>query len=184
MFRRIPSGLRIGEACKLSWTDPPVRLDGSGAKYPRILWGAGGQKNRKDEVTVVTPEFWRVVSGTHEDDRSGLVFPITIDGHRIQRDRIGRLVSDVGESAGITTPAGTATSHDLRRTFGTRMAESLKPVNLRSVMRHKDLKTTLTYYVDQTADDVGDDLWSCAQKSTLDRETESIADKLPLRIHG
>lgn len=44
-----------------------------------------------------------------------------------------------------------ATLYDLRHTFATRMAERGMPhATLRMLMGHKDIKTTLTYYVDVT----------------------------------
>lgn len=42
------------------------------------------------------------------------------------------------------------TLHDFRRTFGTEMAKTVKPFELKRLMRHKDLKTTLSYYVNES----------------------------------
>ena len=52
-----------------------------------------------------------------------------------------------------------ATAHDLRRSFATRWSRRIKPITLRSIMRHADIKTTMAYYVDQDADEIAEELW-------------------------
>ena len=39
------------------------------------------------------------------------------------------------------------------------------PVALKRVMRHKDIQTTLRYYVDQDVDDVANELWAAFERS-------------------
>ncbi|MCY2987731.1 MAG: site-specific integrase [Planctomycetota bacterium] len=77
-------------------------------------------------------------------------------------DAVSHLVSDIGEKAGVVIDkaAGTfATAHDLRRAFGTRWASKVKPPVLQRLMRHKDIATTMKYYVALDADDIADELW-------------------------
>ncbi len=38
--------------------------------------------------------------------------------------------------------------HDFRRTFGMEMARIVKPLKLKALMRHNDIRTTMKYYVD------------------------------------
>jgi len=45
--------------------------------------------------------------------------------------------------------------HDIRRTFGTRMAKKLSPYELQKVMRHKSIKTTMKYYIYVELNDIG-----------------------------
>jgi len=52
-----------------------------------------------------------------------------------------------------------ASAHDLRRTFGTRWARRVMPATLQLLMRHQSIETTMKYYVDLDADELGDDLW-------------------------
>ena len=49
-----------------------------------------------------------------------------------------------------------ATAHDLRRSFGSRWAKRVMPAVLKDLMRHSSINTTMTYYVNQSAEDVGD----------------------------
>lgn len=52
-----------------------------------------------------------------------------------------------------------ASAQDFRRSFGTRWAKQLMPAVLRVLMRHESIETTLAYYVDLDADEIGDELW-------------------------
>ena len=77
-------------------------------------------------------------------------------------DQAGRKVSAIGKKANIVVDEATgkpATAHDYRRAFGTRWSKRVMPAVLRRLMRHKDISTTLKYYVDQDAEDIAADLW-------------------------
>jgi integrase len=50
------------------------------------------------------------------------------------------------------------TIHDLRRTFGSKYAKRLMPLELMKLMRHKDVETTLRYYVNMEMNDIVDKL--------------------------
>lgn len=149
------SGLRLGEALKLSWDSPPVRLD-FGGKYPSIVWSAAGHKARRNQVTPITPDFAEFLK--RFPNQKGSVFGINYRTHWA-----GRLISRAGDRARVHTGAGTATAHDLRRTFATEWAQKVKPVTLKSMMRHSDIKTTLAYYVDLQTEDVGAEIWKSFQ---------------------
>ena len=76
--------------------------------------------------------------------------------------RVCRIVSAIGRKAGIIVNKGAgkyASAHDLRRCFGTRWANRVKPATLQLLMRHKSIETTLKYYVAQDADEIADQLW-------------------------
>jgi integrase len=55
-----------------------------------------------------------------------------------------------------------ATLHDLRRTFGRRMAERYPWPVLRLLMRHEDLKTTLDFYVGEDVESAKRLIWKPA----------------------
>ncbi len=50
------------------------------------------------------------------------------------------------------------TIHDIRRTFGSKYANKLMPIELMKLMRHKDITTTLRYYVNIQMTDIADKL--------------------------
>jgi integrase len=58
-----------------------------------------------------------------------------------------------------------ATAHDYRRAFGTRWSKRVMPCVLKRLMRHKDINTTLKYYIDSEAEDIATDLWAAYEKA-------------------
>ncbi|MCA9233806.1 MAG: site-specific integrase, partial [Planctomycetales bacterium] len=61
-----------------------------------------------------------------------------------------RVVSDIGKRAGVVVSGSgkTASAHDLRRSFGQRMADAGVPVRLlQAMMRHRSFTTTEQYYL-------------------------------------
>lgn len=145
------SGLRLSEALKLSWDCPPVMLDFDG-QYPQIHFSAIGHKSRRDESVPITPEFADYLKTLPK--RTGLVF-----GCDWTTPYVGRIISDAGRLSGVRSGSTHATAHDLRRSFATRWAQKVKPVTLKALMRHSDIKTTLAYYVGLTSDDIAGELW-------------------------
>lgn len=168
------SGLRISEACRLSWDQPPVILDLESGKFPRIVWHASGHKARRDERSPITPDFFDFIQKTPKKNRSGLVFPVRLKGRAIGKDRISRLISEIATKAKLPV-----TAHDFRRSFGTRWAQEVLPVTLKAVMRHADIKTTLAYYVDLESDDVGEKLWAgrATPRATQNRSSNGTSRK-------
>ena len=58
-----------------------------------------------------------------------------------------------------------ASAHDYRRAFGTRWAKRVMPPQLKRLMRHKDINTTLKYYIDEDVEDLAEDLWAACNES-------------------
>jgi len=50
------------------------------------------------------------------------------------------------------------TVHDLRRSFGSRYAKRLMPLELMKLMRHRDISTTLRYYINMEISDIAEKL--------------------------
>lgn len=137
------SGLRVGEGVSLSWdwtADFSVDLDKC---CFRIL--SEGEKGNEDRYTPMTPDFVAFLRETPEEQRMGLVF-----GLRVTKNQASRVIGRIGEKAGIkvSNKGRTASAHDLRRSFGTRWAPRVHPTILQQLMRHADLTTTMSYYVD------------------------------------
>lgn len=158
------SGLRLEESTVVSWNpDAAFAVDLSG-RHPRFRIYAEAHKGRRDQFLPMTPDFATFLLETPEDQRQGLLFKVNglQTGKPITHKRICRMVSKIGERAGVVVNADEgkhATAHDLRRAFGTRWASKVKPATLQLLMRHRAIETTLKYYVDQDADDVADQLW-------------------------
>ena len=155
------SGLRIGEAMRLSWdssADFSIDLRG---EYPSFKIKARGQKSRKAERCPMAPDFagW-LLEQWPPSERAGFVFaPIS---HRSEK-RVINAVSDIGAKAGILVDRQSekfATAHDLRRSFAARWALKVKPQILQRMMRHSAIETTLKYYARLESDDIAREIWS------------------------
>lgn len=166
------SGLRLAEACILSWEDPPlvVRLDET---YPRIDYFAESHKAREDMAVPVSPQLFAWLQQTPPAGRKGLVCTLIGERGEPLTDvvNIGRTVSGFGRDAGIVTGKDRkgfnryAGAHDLRRSFGTYWSTRVRPLTLQRMMRHKDFSTTLSYYVGLSIEEVANDLWSGVPKT-------------------
>lgn len=154
-------GLRLEEALRLSWSSPPAKVELDSGRFPRILWYSEGHKARRDTVTPMTPDFAEFLRKTKAKDRSGPVFRPTYPGCRISPKFASKIISLIGKASEIKVndDGKFASAHDLRRSFGTRWALKVRPITLKSLMRHASIETTLRYYVDLDCEDVGAELW-------------------------
>jgi integrase len=162
------SGLRLGEAVDLWWDRDDRLCVVENGDHLAILVHAELEKGKEDRKLTIAPEFEDFLNQTPRCDRTGLVFrPMS----RHERDaqmgagHIGKIICAIGRKAGVkvmtkprTGQPKFASAHDLRRAFGTRWSKLVKPVRLQLLMRHKEIETTLKYYVDQEAGDFADEL--------------------------
>ncbi len=165
------SGLRLGEALALSWdSDAPLAVDFTG-KRPVFVILARAQKARRDELLPMTPDFADWLMRTPEAERGGLVFKLPgKDGRQITTHAAGQILVRVGQTAGVVTDKAEgkyASAHDLRRAFGTRWSKRLMPAVLQRLMRHRDIGTTMNYYVKESAEDIAEDLWNLGPTNTF-----------------
>jgi integrase len=154
------SGLRLSEAVALSWDDgAPISVSLAG-KYPALRIQAEAEKAHRDRLLPIAPEFAEFLLAVPARARRGLVFGIYGPGNQpLSTKRVGRYIARIGKAAKVVTNKAEnryATAHDLRRSFGSRWAKRVMPAVLKDLMRHADISTTMTYYVDQSAEDVGD----------------------------
>lgn len=159
------SGLRLGEALALSWDDEnAIRVDMSG-KRPMLVIPAGCDKSGKSRQLAITPDFAELLIDTPQANRCGLVFVIPsrgAKGARLTMDRVKHLICSIGKAANVKVATDAngrvkfASAHDLRRSFGERWSGRLLPQVLMELMRHSDIKTTLTYYVGKNAERTAD----------------------------
>ncbi len=143
------SGLRLDEACNLSWDEEaPFAVDLSG-KRPVFRILAAAQKARRDELLPMTPDFAEWLLKTFpEAERVGNVFKLTTTrgGDSFVPAQVGKAISRIGEAAGVVVNKAEekyASAHDLRRAFGTRWAKRVMPAILQRLMRHADIGTTM-----------------------------------------
>jgi len=160
------SGLRLSEIMLVHWSDPtfilPLRHKGGGHL---LQIPANCQKSRKSETIPTTPEFAAVLDEVPNEQRDGWIFnpaPLRTWPHRLTSDQVGRIVSDIGKKADIVVKVADdseesdkyASAHDLRRSFGQRMADAgVTRQDLQAIMRHKDYKTTERYYIRHRAEE-------------------------------
>ena len=158
------SGLRLGEALELSWDyEAPFRIDLTG-KRPVFVIQATAQKSRRGEILPMTPDFAEWAESTFPADRrEGRVF-----GINMKAVGFSAVISAIGRAAGVVTNKAEgkyASAHDFRRAFGTRWAKKVMPAVLQRLMRHADIQTTMSYYVNLNAEDIADGLWEAHEKA-------------------
>lgn len=157
------TGLRIGEAMRLSWEpDGGLYLDLTG-KRPCLRIDGTSQKSGKDDVVPLMPDAAALFEAVPQQRRCGYVFKVGIGiSGQLPSQHACQVISRIGKAARIVTNSGVgkyASAHDLRRAFGTRWAKQLMPAVLKRLMRHGEISTTMAYYVDLDADELAADLW-------------------------
>ncbi len=140
------SGLRVGEALSLSW-EPlnPVAVIARPGEEPVLRFQPKGHKARRAETTPIAPDFADMLLAVPEDRREGKVFRPWHGAQSIGVNRVGVLFRRITEEAGVPH----VNLHDYRRAFGTRMVmeEEVTVFELMKLMRHRDIKTTLKFYL-------------------------------------
>jgi integrase len=140
------SGLRLRESLALSWdTGDDFVVDLSGTPCYHIH---GSDKKRRHYLAPMPPDFATYLA---DRERSGKVWQMPVNA-----DQVGKIVAKLG--AGIDVGGKTATAHDIRRAFGTRWARALMPADLKELMRHSNVSTTMKFYVRASVDSIGEEL--------------------------
>jgi len=161
---------------------PCVDLTG---EYPMLRIPAECEKRHKDRLLPMAPEFAEFLLATPEGERTGPVFnptPRGAGGKRLMPHRVGELVAEIGQVAGVKVATKTkvdpktsqrkevvkyASAHDLRRSFGERWAARIMPPDLMVLMRHESIETTLRYYVGRNAANTAKTLWRAVKTGVL-----------------
>lgn len=178
------SGLRIGEAAVLSWDREEFPMVKRQGKYLMLQIPAKRQKNHKNELLPIAPEFARFLEETPEAERTGFVFnPRNLSGKRATLDWMKHTLAEIGRKANVkvdTEDDGTpqyATAHDFRRAFGDRWAKLVMPAVLKQLMRHASVQTTMAYYVGTDAEQTAALLERTAKGNTSSNTpTETAAE--------
>jgi integrase len=182
------SGLRLNEAMTLHWTDDSGMAVDFSHKRPMFRIQAASEKGREFRLLPMTPDFYRFLMKTPEEERRGFVFkprcPET--GERPGRDHASRLITRIGKAAKVKVSERTvkkrrkikwASAHDLRRAFGVRWSNRVRAPLLMLLMRHKSINTTLTFYVGQDANAAADEVWRSRANGFANRRHSDASQK-------
>ena len=171
------SGLRLSESLEM-WWDREDRLLPTFPKKgrPMLRIPAELEKGHSDRLLPMAPEFVMLLLETPESARSGSVFKLPgIRGQatELRSKWVGKVVSKIGAAAGVRVHVDAkdpervkyASAHDMRRAFGERWAARIMPAQLRELMRHESIETTLRYYVGTNAERTADACWDAFEKT-------------------
>ena len=140
------SGLRVGEALELSWEPlDPVAVIARPGEEPVLRFQPKGHKARRAETVPIAPDFADMLLAVPEDQREGKVFQPQHRDQPVHPKRVAEQFRLITEKAGVPH----VHLHDYRRAFGTRMVmeDQVTVFELMKLMRHRDIKTTLKYYL-------------------------------------
>jgi integrase len=170
------SGMRLGEALRLSWDHgAPIAIDLSG-RQPVLRFAAEAHKRGEDVVSPVAPDFAEYLGIIPEDQRRGLVFRIA--GERMNQvystEYISQRISDIGKTAGVKAKRKWASAHDLRRSFGARWAPRVMPAVLQKLMRHESIQTTMQFYATREAMDASEAVWQAVANDFANTGPENL----------
>lgn len=149
LYRVAPmTGLRLGELAALRWRDVDWPASRVRVRRNYVLGEFGTPKSRRatrsvplaDEAAQALEHLHRESAYQADDD---LVFTDPATGGPIDKNIVTRRMRSALRAAKLDDAH---TFHDLRHTFGTRMAAAGVPIRtLMEWMGHKDLATTLIY---------------------------------------
>jgi len=185
------SGLRLGEAVELTWDGDGLRVEKSEG-YFMLRIPAESQKSNIEQLLPIAPEFAEMLEAVPVEERTGSVFRTPTTRKETRRtDTVGKVVTNIGKAAQVKVNAENrkrinketgklesvkfikwASAHDLRRAFGTRWAPLLSPTDLKVLMRHDNIETTLKFYVSQDAKSLTERLHT-AKGNTLGNTREN-----------
>jgi integrase len=164
------SGLRLSEALQLSWDRRDRLCVVEEGDHLMLAILAEFEKGNIDRTLPIAPEFSLFLQVTPTAERTGPVFPM-IDGRgavrQFKMQTASRIISAIGKAADVvvhrdvrTARVKYASAHDLRRSFGERWSRRVMPQDLKELMRHESVETTLKYYVGVNAQLTTETLWA------------------------
>jgi integrase len=159
------AGLRLTEAALLEW-EPTERAPYLDLSRDRIVLPAEYVKADRDQWLPLDPELREVLEALPRHGKKVFRFvnsrgvPVTVNG-------ISQRVSDMAERAGVRL-----TMKTLRRGFGCRYAGKVSAHVLQRLMRHANLKITMTYYANIDAA-VEEAVWGGRRTTSRTRRPEA-----------
>lgn len=182
------SGFRIGETFAFTWEESNCHFvyDLNGRR-PMIAIAAAHEKGGQMRLLPMAPDFVSLLRDVPEKKRKGQVFRwIGVRGNDVSQSTVEKRITEAGRLANVCVGTNSkgepkyAGAHDWRRAFGCRWAPKVMPAVLQVMMRHKSIRTTMTFYVGQNALLNADALWSAVENDadfgdTLDA-MQALAD--------
>jgi len=141
------TGLRQGELIALRWQDVDWQAGRLRVRrnYVRGEWGTPKSRRSSRSVPMVdrvAAELERHFQESAYQSDGSLVFPHPDTGNPLDASALRKRFAEAREAAGVRT----VRFHDLRHTFGTRMAAAGVPMRtLQEWMGHRDIQTTMIY---------------------------------------
>jgi integrase len=129
-------------------------------RYPMLKIPGECQKNGKGELCPVAPEFGEMLLAVPRELRRGRVFKLIGVGRGKVQTR-----AKAGKDGRTIETVTFASAHDLRRSFGFRWSRRVMPAELRELMRHADISTTMAFYVGRNAQSTAESLWTAYRDS-------------------
>lgn len=164
------SGLRLGEAMDLHWTDDSRICVDMGGKRPMFFIRGHAEKGRQNRILAMAPQFAEFLQQTPEKKRTGYVFFPDIEP-RPAMLAASKTISLIGKAAKVrVSPNKTASAHDLRRAFGFRWSRLVMPAVLQEMMRHANINTTMEFYVGQNAESTADAAWQAVANTSANTD--------------
>jgi integrase len=144
---------------------------------------AASEKGNTHRLLPMAPEFAQLLERIPRASRRGYVCNPP-PGVPRKVGAVGQRIVKIGAAAGVVVKQGAkldakgkavvinefASAHDLRRSFGFRWSRKVMPTELREVMRHESIETTMRFYVGQNAEATADALW---------KAVDTISDTIP-----
>ena len=173
------SGLRLRESLDLHWDRQgglvPVFPD---VGKPTLLVPADLEKGHSDRILPLAPEFALFLLETPPEQRKGPVFRLIRrvgETERLGTRQVSKIVSEIGKKAGVIVRVDAkdpdkkkyASAHDFRRAFGERWAARIMPAQLKELMRHESIETTLRFYVGTNAIRTAEACWEAYERSLI-----------------
>lgn len=126
----------------------------SEAAVRQWLLANGIERNKAVRITCDISE--QVIAQVRMRAEEVMSAPVTTPARRLTKEYVGRVISDIGQRAGIVVRAADeetgqrvkyASAHDLRRGCAQRLINAgVSAETLKIIMRHEDFKTTEKFY--------------------------------------
>lgn len=177
------SGLRLGEALSLTWDQwaDGIRVSVDEDNDVCLMIDGGNQKNRQALTYPVVDDFAEFLLQTPENERQGFVFNAMGQNGTVSRrvDTVSTWIVDIGKAAKVKVDEKDgsekfASAHDIRRAFGTRWAKIVPASLLQQLMRHANIETTMSFYVNITAKDTMSEIRRHVRKHSPEKVNEKV----------